>query len=671
MEHYSYSPYISERELDVLQMAANQSRGVVLDAVAAASSGHLGMPLGAAEIGAALFGKLLRFNPLEPRWINRDRFILSAGHGSLFLYFWLHLSGFGISMGDIKKFRKVGSLTPGHPEFGLTPGVECTTGPLGQGIANAVGFAMSSKMLASRFSDKLFDSKVVCLCGDGCLQEGVSHEACSLAGHLGLNNLILIYDSNGTTIDGSLGVSQSDDVVLRFEALGFDVQKIDGNDINQIILAYERAKDNASDRPRLIIAKTIIGKGVKEIENLNIAHGEFGARYVKDAKKDLGLGSDEFWLSEEVRGFFKNRTVSLAASYDSWLEEYNHWRAKNPALAEELEAMISGQGISPTELFSAVPEFSTDRIATRDASCVVIQQLAQLDRSFLAGSADLFSSCKNKIADAEAFSSTSYSGRNIYFGIREHAMGAIMNGIAYDGIFRPSGSTFLVFSDYMRPSIRLAAMAGLPVLYIFTHDSIQVGEDGPTHQPVESITALRCIKNLDVIRPADAEETVGAWAAAINRKIGPTALILTRQCVNVLSSLSLRQRRVDLINGGYIAKKEISALRLIFIATGSELKLALDAAEEIGDFVRVVSMPCCEAFDRQSDEYKELILPNCEHMIALEAGISLNWYRYIGRNGKIVSVDEYGFSAGAEELTEHFGLTVTKIVALANKLLNL
>ncbi|MDR0351638.1 MAG: transketolase [Puniceicoccales bacterium] len=664
--------YISEEEINILQMAANQARGVALDAVAVAGSGHLGMPLGAAEIGAALFGKLLRFNPLAQRWLNRDRFILSAGHGSLFLYFWLHLSGFGLSLDDIKKFRQAGSLTPGHPEFGFTPGVECTTGPLGQGIANAVGFAISSKMLANRFSNKIFDNKVVCLCGDGCLQEGVAQEACSLAGHWHLDNLILIYDSNGTTIDGPLNVSQSDDVRLRFEAQGFAVQEIDGNAIDQIVEAYEMAR--VSNRPQMIIAKTVIGKGVKEIEGNSRAHGELGAKYIKTAKKELGLDDFEFWISDEVRTFFRNRIASLSSGYDLWLQKYSRWQMESPTLADELNGIISGKCISSVELFSAVPEFTEDKIATRDASSVVIQEVAHLDRAFITGSADLFSSCKNKIVASELFSSLSYSGRNICFGIREHAMAAVMNGVAYDEIFRPSGSTFLVFSDYMRPAIRLAAMANLPILYIFTHDSICVGEDGPTHQPVESITALRCVKNLNVIRPADGEETVGAWAVAMEKnrkKSGPVALILTRQAVSALRSLTSSQRRWGVANGGYVAKKEISALKLILIATGSELKLALDAAAKIGDFVRVVSMPCCEIFDQQSDEYKELVLPNCEYMIAIEAGISLSWYKYIGRRGKIVSVDDYGFSADTEELTKHFGFTVEHIVDVANKLMDL
>jgi transketolase len=503
--------------LEILSRAADQARGLCMDAVQASKSGHLGLPLGCAEMGAVLYGYALKHNPEKPRWIGRDYFILSAGHGSMFLYAWLHLSGYDLSMDEIKRFRQLHSKTPGHPEFFETPGVECTTGPLGQGVGNAVGVAVAAKMAAARFNTpehKIFDQHVICLAGDGCLQEGVSAEASAFAGHFGLDNLILIYDNNAVTLDAMARETQSEDTGARFKAYGFDVQEVNGQDMQQFLDALEVAKQRDNGKPQFIIAHTLIGKGIPEVAGTHKAHGEAGVKYVDAARKNLGLPDEHYFVSDDVRSYFAEHKKELVADYERWEKKYEEWSKKNPDRAKSLEAAIAKK--VPDNLLGAIPEFPGDtKIATRKAGSDVLQPVAKALPVLISGSADLHGSTLNYIKDAGDFTRDKPEGRNIHFGIREHGMCAIINGIAYHGIFRASGATFLVFADYCRASIRLAALSKLPNIYIFTHDSIGVGEDGPTHEPVETVSGLRVIPHLDVIRPADPEETAGAFVAAV------------------------------------------------------------------------------------------------------------------------------------------------------------
>lgn len=656
-------------QTEILTQAAAQARGLAIDAVHACSSGHLGLPLGCAEIGAVLFGADgLRYNPAEPKWLNRDRMILSAGHGSMFLYSWLHLAGYDLSLDEVKNFRQLGSETPGHPEFGETAGVEATTGPLGQGIGNAVGYAVSGKRAAAKFNTDahtIFDHHVIALHGDGCLQEGVSKECIAFAGHNGLDNLILIYDSNDVTLDAMAKVTQSEDTEGYFKSQGWDAVTIDGHNFEAVAGALHEAKGNDNGKPKVIIAKTTIGKGIPEVEGTAAGHGEGGAKHAASARKGLGLPEETFYVSDEVRNHFKTVAEKSAAEYAEWHKTYQAWRSANPELAAELA------GEKPADILSSIPEFEPGtNVATRAAGGTVIQAVAQAVPQLLTGSADLFGSTKNYIKDAGDFSAKNPLGRNIWFGIREHGMGAICNGIAYDGIFHASGATFLVFADYMRGSIRLASLSKLPVTYIFTHDSVGVGEDGPTHQPVETVSGLRVIPNLDVIRPADAEEVAGAWAAAIERQDGPTALILTRQNVPAQDGIPGTDRRQGVLKGGYIAKKESGELKLILMATGSELQHAMGAAEQLGDGVRVVSLPCFERFERQSNDYIENVLPgSCTARVAVEAGVSNTWGKYLGLQGKAICIDRFGLSAPGDTVMEKLGMTAVNVAAVARELL--
>ena len=640
-----------------------------MDAVHACNSGHLGLPLGCAEIGAVLFGESLRHCPDAPKWLNRDRFILSAGHGSMFLYGWLHLSGYGVSRNDLKNFRQLHSVTPGHPEFRETPGVEATTGPLGQGVGNAVGYAISGKRAAARFNTAqhvIFDHHVVALMGDGCLQEGVAKEAIAFAGHNGLDNLVLIYDSNDVTLDAMADVSQSENAEAYFKSQNWDAVTIDGHDLAAVAAAVAKAKADDNGRPKVIIAKTVIGKGIPEVAGTAKGHGEGGAKFIESARTGLGLPADEhFYVSGETETFFAARKAALKGEFDAWQSVYEAWAAANPALADELSDSLAMA--VPTDLSSKIPAFAADyKDATRSAGSTVLNAVAKAMPQVITGSADLFGSTKNYIKDGGDFSAKDALGRNIWFGIREHAMGAICNGIAYDGLFRASGATFLVFADYLRGSIRLAALAGLPVTYIFTHDSIGVGEDGPTHQPVETVSGLRVIPNLDVIRPADAEETAGAFVAAMSRTDGPTALILTRQAVPLMNELSVDARRDGVLRGGYVVKKESGKLETILISCGSELQHAMAAAAELGDGVRVVSIPCFELFERQSDDYRESVLPQaCTKRIAIEAGVSALWWKYVGSAGKVLGIDRFGISAPGGVAMKELGMTKNHVLAAA------
>src|SRR6266702_2676664 len=619
--------------IEALSRAATEARGLCMDAVQASQSGHLGLPLGCAEMGAVLYGYALRHNPDKPRWIGRDYFVLSAGQGSMFLYAWLNMSGYDLPMSEIKRFRQLHSKTPGHPEFGDTPGVECTTGPLGQGVGNAVGISVAMKMAAARFNSsehRIFDQHCICIAGDGCLQEGVSAEASAFAAHFGLDNLILIYDSNAVTLDAPAKMTQSEDTAARFKAYRFDIQ---------------------------------------EVEGTFKANGEAGAKFVDAARKGLGLPDEHYFVSKETYDYFAGHKKKLLADYERWEKTYNDWRKKNGEQATLLEAAIDRK--VDVDLLSKIPEFPKDaKLATRKAGSEALQPVAQAMPLLISGSADLHGSTLNYIKDGGDFTRETPSGRNIRFGIREHGMCAIMNGISYHGIFRASGATFLVFTDYCRASIRLGALSKLPNIYIFTHDSIGVGEDGPTHEPVETVSSVRLMPNIDVIRPADPEETAGAFVAAMQRIDGPTFLALTRQTVPMLNDIDVNLRREGVLRGGYIAKQETGKLELIILSCGSELQHALAAAKALGDSVRVVSMPCFERFNRQPQKYREEVLPNeCRKRVAMEAGVTEIWYEYVGLDGKVIGLHQFGLSAPGPEVMKERGIDAQHVIEAAKSLL--
>ena len=657
--------------IEILSRAANEARGLCMDAVQASKSGHLGLPLGCAEMGAVLYGYALKHNPDKPRWIGRDYFVLSAGHGSMFLYAWLHLSGYDLPMSEIKRFRQLHSKTPGHPEFGETPGVECTTGPLGQGVGNAVGIAVAAKMAVARFNTdehKIFDQHIICLAGDGDMQEGVASEASAFAGHFGLDNLIIIYDSNAVTLDAAAKETQSENTGKRFEAYGFDVQEIDGEDMQQFLDALNIAKERDNGKPQFIIAHTLIGKGIPEVAGTYKAHGEAGAKFVDAGRKGLGLPDEHYFVSQEVRDYFAEHKKKLLADYDRWEKVYNEWRTKNPERAKMLDDGIKRK--VPVDLLSKIPNFPADaQLATRKAGSEALQPIAQAMPLLMSGSAELYGSTLNYIKDGGDFTRDNPGGRNIRFGIREHGMCAILNGISYHGMFRASGATFMVFTDYCRASIRLAALARLPNIYIFTHDSIGVGEDGPTHEPVETVSSVRLMPHIDVIRPADPEETAGAFVAAVERIDGPTLIALTRQVVPILNEIDANLRREGVLRGGYIAKKEKGKLNLIIMSCGSELQHALAAAEELGDGARVVSMPCFERFARESEEYREEVLPkSCRRRVAIEAGVPEIWFQYVGLDGKVVGLHEFGLSAPGAEVMKERGIDAKHVIEAARSL---
>jgi transketolase len=660
-------------QTDILQKASNEARGLAIDAVHACQSGHLGLPLGCAELGALLFGHALALNPDVPRWLNRDRFVLSAGHGSIFLYSWLHLSGFDIPIEQIAKFRSLHSMTPGHPEFHETPGVEATTGPLGQGIGNSVGMAVAGQMAKARFNTPehaIFDYHVVCLAGDGCMQEGVAMEAVEFAGHQKLDNLILIYDSNKVTLDAMAAKTQSENTALRFKAIEWDVQTVDGYDFAAMLKAFNKAKKAKSGKPQLIILHTLIAKGIPEVAGTQKGHGEGGAKFVDSARAGLGLPADKhFYVSDEVRAYFAEHKKRLVRAYNRWNKAMKAWRVANP----EKAALLDSAKLKPNaaNLLTKIPHFAPDVKlgGTRAAGRDVLQAVAAELPLLIGGSADLYGSTLNYIAADKDFDDTNRSGRNIRFGIREHGMAAIANGMAYDGIFRPSIATFLVFADYSRPPMRLAALSKLPVLYIYTHDSIGVGEDGPTHEPVETVSALRLIPNMEVIRPADPEETAGAFAAALERTDGPTLIALSRQAVPVLNEIPAAIRRAGVLKGAYVAVQETAPLHTILLSTGSELQLAIAAAKELGEATRVISIPSFEIFDRQSAEYKEGILPSsCRRRVAIEAGVTGLWRKYVGLDGKVVGIDRFGLSAPSPAVYKELGITTEALVAAARSL---
>ena len=654
---------------ELAQKAVNCLRMLAADAVQKANSGHPGMPMGAADYAFVLWTQFLKHNPDDPQWPNRDRFVLSAGHGSMLLYGLLHLSGYELPMEQLQQFRQWASMTPGHPEYRCAPGVETTTGPLGQGFGNGVGMALASQMMAARFnrSDlRLVDHFVYVICSDGDLMEGVASEAASLAGHLGLGNLICLYDDNRITIEGSTDLAFSEDVGRRFEAYGWHVQHIDGHDRQAAARAIQQAQGE-EQRPSLILCRTHIAKGAPHAQDTAEAHGApLGEEELRLTKESLGWPLEpSFLVPPEVRAIFVQRREELKVEYDAWVQMLARYRQQHPDLAERWDRMQRKE--VPDDLEEQLLAVQFDKpIATRSASGKVLQKAAALVPSLCGGSADLAPSTMTILQECGHIAKGDLSGRNLHFGVREHGMGAILNGMALYGGLIPYGATFLVFSDYMRASIRLACMMKARVIYVFTHDSIFVGEDGPTHQPVEQVAALRAIPNLTVIRPADGSETAAAWAVALRNTQGPTALILSRQALPVLDRGKYAPAS-GLAQGAYVISEAQSLPpETILIATGSEVPLALEVAEglrERGKDVRVVSMPSMELFERQPDDYKRNVLPpECKQRVVMEAGVSFGWHRYAGERGRIVSIERFGASAPAKVVAQHFGFTAQSIL---------
>lgn len=652
---------------DDLRLIANTVRGLSIDCVQKANSGHPGLPMGMADVGAILFSEFIKFNPKNPDWFNRDRFVLSGGHGSALLYSLLHLYGYDLTLDDLKQFRQWGSKTPGHPELQDTPGVETTTGPLGQGVANAVGMALAEAHLAAKFNRK--GHKVVkhytySMLGDGDLQEGVSHEACSFAGHNGLDKLIVMYDANDITIDGKTNLSFSEDVSKRFKAYNWHVQKIDGHNFDAIRKALKKAKK--SKKPSLIICKTIIGFGSPNKQGTSGVHGSpLGVDEVKITKEALGISQKDFYVPESVYEMTKKNLEKGTKKEAKWQTKCENYKLGFANDYADLSKTINGD---LPELDIPLFESGTS-LATRSASGKILDYLAANIPTLIGGSADLTPSNNTRAKSQVPFSKKNKSGNYIHYGVREFGMGAIMNGLALHGGIIPYGGTFFVFSDYMRSAIRMAALMELQSIYIFTHDSIGLGEDGPTHQPVEHLTSLRAIPNLINFRPMDANETVMGWKVALERKEGPTALILTRQKLPTIDRTAEGITDCQAADrGGYVLTQD-DDFDTILIASGSEVTIALEAKELLnkkGAKVRVVSMPSTELFDMQSDKFKENVLPaNITKRVAVEAGASLSWYKYVGLGGKIIGLDRFGASAPIEILYEQFGLTAKKVAEAA------
>lgn len=654
------------KELD--ELCVNTIRTLAMDAVQKANSGHPGLPMGCADFAYVLFTEFLRFDPEDPAWINRDRFVLSAGHGSMLLYGILHLTGYGVSMEDIKSFRQYESITPGHPEVWLTPGVEATTGPLGQGFGNAVGVAIAEEWLAAQMNtekQKPIDHFTYVLASDGDLMEGVSHEAASIAGHLGLGKLIVFYDSNHISIEGNTSLAYSENTKARFTGYNWHVQEIDGLNREEIVKALKKAQ-RVKDKPSIIVARTTIGYGSPNKANTHEAHGSpLGEDEIKLTKRNLGWPEDEkFLVPEAVRERFAGVQEKCKKTRKSWDRKYRAWRRENAEKAELWDKCMDREFPKKAfdQLKAALPSFTPRKsVATRKSAGQALEAMMKAVPNLIGGSADLAPSTNTYIKEYGSFSRDNRAARNFHFGVREHAMGSILNGMVYHGGVRPFGATFLTFSDYMRPPIRLAALSELNPIYVFTHDSVFLGEDGPTHQPIEHFAALRAIPRLTLIRPGDAEESAWAWVAALQNTHGPTALCLTRQNLPILDRAKLAPAE-GLLKGGYVVTGEGD---LTIIATGSELSLALDTRELLqskhGIGARVVSLPSWELFEAQPEEYRGQVLGNGKRM-AIEAGVRLGWDKYIGADGLFIGMNRFGSSAPAEVLAEKFGFTAPMVV---------
>ncbi len=656
------------------KLCINTIRTLTIDAVEKAQSGHPGMPMGTAPAAYLLWTKYLRHNPGKPDWVNRDRFILSAGHGSMLLYALLHLTGYDLPLDELKRFRQLHSKTPGHPEYGHTAGVETTTGPLGQGFANGVGMAIAEKYLETYYNRpgyKMFDYRIFGIVSDGDLMEGVSAEAASLAGHLKLDNIVYFYDDNNITIDGPTSLAFSEDVGARFKAYGWNVKEADGNDLESIDEALTACIKHTR-KPSLIRLRTNIGYGSPNKQDTADVHGApLGEEEVALTKEAYGWTAEEqFYIPEEALDHFRQSTEAGRVKEREWNSLFKGYKDKHPKLFATLETFVKKD--RPVEWEKVLPEFTTEdgKIATRKASGKTLDSLTQAHPFIIGGSADLTPSNNTKPKTSQQFTADNRLGRYINYGVREHAMGAVMNGLALSK-FRPYGGTFLIFSDYMRASVRLAALMGTPVIYVYTHDSIGLGEDGPTHQPIEHLSALRAMLNLTVIRPADANETAYAWKIAMSRKTGPTAIVLTRQGLPVID------RRVytpvsEIERGGYILADSKDP-ELILIATGSEIQHALSAYETLtneGIAVRVVNLASWEIFDEQDEEYKKKVIPpEIKNRLSIEAAVSHGWSKYVGDYGDSISIEQYGASAPVNDVMQEYGFTADNVIARAKELM--
>lgn len=658
--------------MDISNLSIATIRSLGIDTINKANSGHPGMVLGSAPALYTLFNKELNIYNKEAEWINRDRFVLASGHASALLYSMLHLTGFDVTIDDLKNFRQLNSHTPGHPEIEMTHGVDASSGPLGQGIPMAAGMAMAEKFLASQYNKENFDiidHYTYVLCGDGDMQEGVTYEAASLAGHLSLGKLIVLYDANKVTLDGPLSMSFSENVKKRYEACNWQVLEVkDGNDINEIHKAIKKGKKEQF-KPTLIIVNTVIGFGSAN-QGTNKVHGApLGKEDGKNAKLSYGFDHDEFYVPEEVYEDFKKKTIKRGKSkFNKWNKLFNEYKEQYPTEAKQLEDAIAGKySLNIDELLKSYPVGHND--ATRNTSLEVIQEVAKQNPTFLSGTADLASSTKTKIKDEDDFSVENYNGRNLVFGIREFAMVAIMNGMTLHKGVKVSAGGFLVFSDYFKAAVRMACLMKLPIILPLSHDSIAVGEDGPTHQPIEQFAMLRSIPNMHVIRPGDAVEMAAAWKLAIESTENPTALILTRQNVETMENSSVE----GVSKGAYVIGKEENHLDAIIIASGSEVNLAMKAKKvllEKGIDVRVVSMPCQEFFDQQDEQYKEAVLPNAmRKRLSVEMASSFGWHKYVGLDGITMSINEFGKSAPAQDVIQSYGFTVDGVVENIEKLL--
>jgi transketolase len=656
------------------QLCINTIRTLAMDGVQQANSGHPGTPMALAPVAYVLWDRFLRHNPRNPQWPNRDRFVLSAGHASMLVYSMLHLSGYDLPLEELKRFRQWGSKTPGHPEYGLTPGVETTTGPLGQGVANSVGMAIAERWLAAHFNrpgHEIVNHRVYAIAGDGCMMEGVSNEAASLAGHLKLSNLVWIYDNNHITIEGNTALAFSDDVAARFTSYHWNVLRVgDANDTDMLDRALQTALKEA-ERPSLIIVDSHIAWGAPNKQDTSAAHGEpLGNEEIRLTKERYGWPPDaKFLVPDETRAYTDRSVDRGRKAEEEWNGRFAAYKAAHPELANEWERMQSG-GL-PDGWDQDIPTFPADEkgVAGRDASQKVLNAIAPRVPWLIGGAADLAPSTKTRMTEGGDFQAGSYEGRNFHFGIREHAMGAILNGMTLSKV-RPYGSGFLIFSDYMRAPIRLSSLMEIPVMYIFTHDSIGVGEDGPTHQPIEQLISLRAIPQLLVIRPADGNEVAEAWRVMMTSKHHPIALILSRQPLPTVDRTKYATA-AGLRQGAYVLGDSDGAPEVIFMGTGSELQLCVAAHEQLkaeGIKSRVVSMPCWELFERQPEEYRESVLPaSVRARVAVEAGTSLGWRRYTGIDGRIIARRDFGASAPLKELLKQFGFTVENVVAAARE----
>ncbi|PQA93268.1 transketolase [Chryseobacterium shigense] len=660
---------------NLIQKSIDTVRVLAADAVQKANSGHPGTPMALAPLGHVLWSEFMHYNPQNPEWANRDRFILSCGHACMLQYSYLHLTGYKITLKDLENFRQLHSITAGHPEYGLTPGIEVTTGPLGQGFANGVGMAIAQQYMAKRYNQpdfNIFDYKIYAICSDGDLMEGVSAEAASLAGHLGLGNMIYFYDSNHITIEGDTDLAFDEDVSKRFQAYGWHVQDLpDINDLEALSSAIKSAQQETG-RPSLIKVRSHIGYGSPNKQNTAAAHGSpLGKDEVRLVKENFGFDPDKsFVIPDEVSAFYREAGKKSSQNEDEWNELYKNYKKRYPDLAKEYESVTSGK--LPEGWQEKLPVFEPgEEIATRKASGKTLNAIAEYLPQLIGGSADLSPSTDTVLDAYQSFSAKDRDGRNFHFGIREHAMGAVLNGMALSNYLVPYGATFLIFSDYMRPPLRLAAIMKIRQIMVFTHDSIALGEDGTTHQPVEQLIGLRTVPNMTVIRPADANETAQAWRVAIEHKDGPVAIALTRQGIPVIDQNKYAKAK-NLEKGAYILSDSEGEPDIILMATGSEVHLILEAQAELKKSnikARVVSMPCWNLFDQQTDAYKEQVLPKRNRKrLAVEAGSSVGWMKYTTDDGDVIGIDKFGESAPAEEVMKEYGFTVENVVKRANAL---